>query len=544
MVKEVLIKAARIFWFLPGFLLWAAYPPMGEKIDIVFALAPLMWLSRRGDPKASAKRWFQSGIFFWVAALSWMPAIVKNGGPWPLVALGWFGLAAYCSAYFAACGYLSAVVWKWARESADEDGRARYRRRLFAIFFAEPVLWCGLELLRSRIGGGFAWNHLGVVPANAGLGAPAAIGGVYLLSAVVILINGTLAGIAERVWRSEESPFRNLRRLGSLETLAATALVALVYFAQDMSARGDIETRPLKVALVQRNFPCCFAKDRENENPWKVYEKLLANPSYLKPDLVVLAESAMCEFGAVDGARAADFASWVSGLTGGAVLAGGSRREDGREYNSAALYPAGENPPLQIYDKVHLVPFGEFIPGDKWITALQRLAPVGSCTPGELKTLELPLENGSVSLAVAICFEDTDSAQLRRLAEKGAQALVFITNDSWFSDSCEARQHAWQSVARAIETGLPIVRTGNSGVTGVVSPLGKAAWLVDDKGHVLVDRAGAMCDRIEVAKTAPSPTVYVRFGDKPLAILFSLLIAMMILVKYRNEHEKRRYLSM
>ncbi len=543
MIKDVLEKAVKVFWFLPGFLLWAAYPPMGEKVDIVFALAPLMWLSRRGEPKTSAKRWFQSGIFFWIATLSWMPAIVKNGGPWPLVALGWFVLALYCSAYFAAYGYLSASVWKWARENVGGHGRAAYGRRLFAIFVAEPVLWCGLELLRSRLGGGFAWNQLGVVPANGGFAAPAAIGGVYLLSALVILVNGTLAGVAERVWKGEESPFGNLRRLGSLETLAAGVVVALVYFASGHAVRGDVDTRSLKVALVQRNFPCCFAKDRENGNPYEIYEKLLENPSYLKPDLVVLAESAMSEFGAVDGARARSFAKRISRQTGGAVLAGGSRREGDREYNSAALYPLDDGAPLQIYDKVHLVPFGEYIPGDKIVTALQKLAPVGSCTSGELKTLKLPLEGGDVSLAVAICFEDTDSAQLRTLAEKGAQALVFITNDSWFSHSCEAQQHAWQSVARAVETGLPVVRTGNSGVSGTVTPDGKAVWLTDCRGRVLVDKAAAMCDRIEIAKT-PSPTVYVRFGDKPLATLFSLLIAMMILVKYRNEYEKRRFLSM
>ena len=109
MISETLRKLARIAWFLPGFLLWAAYPPMGERADVLFALAPLMWLARREPVAATvAKRWFQSGAFYWVATLSWMLAIVKNGGPWPLVALGWFALAAYCAAYFAVCGYLSA----------------------------------------------------------------------------------------------------------------------------------------------------------------------------------------------------------------------------------------------------------------------------------------------------------------------------------------------------------------------------------------------------------------------------------------------------
>jgi apolipoprotein N-acyltransferase len=546
-VKEVLQKLKKFFWFLPGFLLWAAYPPMGEKVDVLFALVPLMWLSRKGDVKKSAKCWFQSGMFFWVATLSWMPAIVKNGGPWPLVVLGWFGLAAYCSLYFAAYGYLSAAVWKWAREDVGgaETPRANYWRRLVAVFFAEPVLWCGLELVRSRFGGGFAWNQLGVVPANGGFASPAAIGGIYLLSAVVILINGMLAGVVERVWNASKSPFRNLRVYGSLETVITTVMVIMVYFLPGAFNGHDVERESLKVALIQRNFPCCFAKDRGNENPWQVYQRLLANPAYLKPDLVILPESAMSEFGPVDSQRAYSFADWVFDLTGASLLAGGSRREEKREYNSAALYCSANNTVnAQIYDKVHLVPFGEFIPGDKVITILQKLAPVGSCTPGELKTLTLPLDGREVEMGVAICFEDTDSAQLRRLAEMGAKVLVLITNDSWFSNSHEAVQHSWQAVARAVETGLPVVRVGNSGVSGVISPDGKATWLIDENGRELVDKEAAMCERVEIAKSAPRRTVYVQLGDKPFAVLFSLLLITMILVKYRNEYEKRRYLSM
>ena len=367
----------KIAWFLPGFLLWAAYPPMGERMDCLFALAPLMWLSRREvSAGIVAKRWFQSGIFYWVATLSWMPAIVKNGGPWPLVVLGWFALAAYCAAYFAAYGWLSAKFWGWARGD--------YRKRLLGILVIEPLLWCGLELVRSRFLGGFAWNQLGVVPVNSGFGAPAALGGVYLCSAVVILINGTIAGIAERVWKPERSGFANLKRLGSLETLLAFGVVWGVYA---LSAAARPESAPyhdgasLKVAMVQRNFPCVFKA--QEEKPLEVYERLLGNVAALGPDMVILPESAMCEFGPVDQQGAVRFAEWVAKKTGGAsLLAGGTRYADGNTYNSAALYrpdPCSLIPVPSIYDKVHLVPFGEFIPGDKWITALQKLAPVGSC---------------------------------------------------------------------------------------------------------------------------------------------------------------------
>ena len=565
MITDRLKTLAPFAWFLPGFLLWAAYPPMGERADVLFALAPLMWLARREPVAATvAKRWFQSGAFYWVATLSWMPAIVKNGGPWPLVALGWFALAAYCAAYFAVCGYLSARYWSFAR------ARGGYGWRLFGVLLVEPVLWCGLELVRSRLGGGFAWNQLGVVPANSGFAGPAAFGGVYLLSAVVILVNGTIAGIAERMWKPERSGFAGLRRLGFVETVSVFAIVWGLYSVDGRrrpppAAAPDVGEPSFKVAMIQRNFPCVFKQ--QEENPYVVYERLLGHVAALKPDLVVLSESAMCEFGPVDQQGAVRFAEWLHEKTGAALLAGGTRHEEGLTYNSAALYqwdrtvqpPVGPRQPsaaddgprqpslaVRFYDKVHLVPFGEFIPGDKWFPALQKLAPVGSCTPGTLTLLDLVARPASrIPLGVAICFEDTDSAQMRELARQGAKILVFITNDSWFSHSVEPEQHAWQAVARAVETGLPVVRVGNSGVTGTISPDGRATWLVGAGGRAMVDAQGTMLDRVTLGEadraSAILPrTAYVVLGDWPLGIIFALLMMGMIVVKYRNCHEKRR----
>ena len=557
MFTELYKKLKPFLWYLPGFLLWAAYPPMGERMDCLFALAPLMWLSRREvSAGIVAKRWFQSGVFYWIATLSWMPAIVKNGGPWPLVVLGWFALAAYCAAYFAAYGWLSAKYWRWAKgidlNTETRRRRDRYGWRLLGILIVEPVLWCGLELVRSRFLGGFAWNQLGVVPVNSGFGAPAALGGVYLCSAVVVLINGTIAGIAERVWKPERSGFANLKRLGSLETLLAFGVVWGIYALARLEPAPCQDGASLKVAMVQRNFPCVFKA--QEERPIEIYERLLDNVAMLRPDLVVLPESAMCEFGPVDQQGAVRFAEWVAKKTGGAaLLAGGTRYEDGKTFNSAALYSGEENDTrtttrVDVYDKVHLVPFGEFIPGDKWITALQKLAPVGSCTAGELKTLRIGGETESVrqqvEAGVAICFEDTDSAQMRELAKKGAKVLFFITNDSWFSHSVEAEQHAWQAVARAIETGLPVVRVGNSGVTGTIAPGGKTSWLVGPNGRPLVDKEGTMFDKVKVKGEGEQWTVYVWLGDIPLGIAFALLILSMILVKYKAHYEQRRTLSL
>ena len=528
MIRKLAKILATVLWLLPGILLWASFPPFGEKVDAIFAMAPLLWLARRGDRRKATRTWFLNGAVFWLATLSWMPAIVKNGGPWPLVALGWFALAAYCALYFGAFGWLSSTAWLWAR-------RGDYWRRICVLIFAEPILWAGLEMVRSRLFGGFAWNQLGILAINIGFGEPAAIGGVYLVSAMVILVSGTLASVAERMLAGFERIKVDSgvpKWLRSVETLIPFAIVYLIYTAsanppipQSHNPTISQSHNPLSVALVQRNFPCIFERNR-GDDPIAEYSRLFSSASALRPQLVVLSESALSEFGSIGSERAKLFADFAMRNTGAkAILAGGGRRDsEKREYNSAALYTAEG---LQTYDKVHLVPFGEFIPLDKTFTDLQKLAPVGSCTPGELKLLDFD----GVKIGVAICYEDTDSAQLRRLAEMGAQVLVFITNDTWFSHSEETIQHAWHSIARAIETGLPVVRVGNSGVTGTISPGGATNWLCDGDNKPRIDSQGVMVDCIMPA-TADATTPYVRFGDKPLAFAFSTILALLLASRF------------
>lgn len=524
MIRKLVKMAKLAGWMLPGFVLWASFPPMAERLDSLFALAPLLWLSRRANARRATLIWFANGVLFWVGSLSWMPAIVSNGGPWPLVLLGWFLLALYCALYFAAFGYLSARVWLWAALGG-------YGRRLAAILLAEPILWAGLELLRSRLLGGFAWNHLGVPATVAGFGAPAAIGGVFLVSALVLLVNGTFASIADRMLANlnifNKTPAdiavsRVPKYLRSIETFLPLVFVWLCFnvarFPSATNAANVQSAAPSKaltVALVQRNHPCVFSGKREN--PYTVYSSLLSNVSMLRPDMIILPESALSEIGQANSLSIERFISWLRQTTAArGILAGGVRiDEKKREYNSALLYTDDK---VDYYDKAHLVPFGEFIPGDKLFPFLQRFAPVGSCWPGELKTLDFE----GIKLGVAICYEDTDSAQIRELARMGARLLVFITNDTWFAYSQETLQHSWQSIARAIETGLPVARVGNSGVTGTISPDGKPTWLSGTNGSPIVDRTGTMVERIELP--TPRRTLYVILGDWPLAVLFALIL--------------------
>ena len=111
----------------------------------------------------------------------------------------------------------------------------------------------------------------------------------------------------------------------------------------------------------------------------------------------------------------------------------------------------------------------------------------------------------------------------------GAKFFAFITNDSWFSESVEAQQHAWQAVARAVETGVPIVRVGNSGVTGVVLPEGEISWLSDEKGNPIVDKQATMVTRLTLGTYAMP--AYVKLGDAPLSWAFAILMLIMLATK-------------
>ena len=546
---------------LSAVLLTAAFPPFGETASIAVAVAPLLVVARLASPKKSAWTWFGGGFAFWFATLGWMPAICKNNGPWPLVGLGWFGLAALCAGYFALFGWLSARAWR------------RFDRWGLAF---EPVLWAGVEWLRGWLFTGFAWNFLGtaLVPVPDFL-APARVGGVYLVSALVVLVNGVFATLACRVvaqMRREAAPLRN-RWIRSLETAVPLAVVLLVSWLSRDPRTTNHEPRTtnhasLRVALVQRNAPCVFRAGQEERDPEKGYRGLMAGAAVSCPDLVVWGESAMSEFRLKDasahlsGARARHVARAFSRLAGGAaLLTGGDYVEQTngalRVYNGAGLYtPVGDGMDFQVYAKQHLVPFGEYIPFDKWFPALQGLSPIGvSLYPGEAKVMEVPVRDGDrrgvpdavaqqrdppagrVKVAPLICFEDTLPSLARRGAALGAQAIVLITNDSWFSHSWEAEQHAWQAVLRAVETGLPVIRTGNSGVTGVIEASGRARWLRDDTGRPLVDVPGCQLETVQV-RSAPRLTPYTRSGDWPLLVLFAASLAGLFMVKYRHENER------
>src|SRR4029077_8611481 len=186
--------------------------------------------------------------------------------------------------------------------------------------------------------------------------------------------------------------------------------------------------------------------------------------------------------------------------------------EDGHEYNAALLVSdAGQR--MQIYRKLHLVPFGEYIPLRYSFPLFAAVA--GKWVPGDFAVGKdytlFRLTNGDVQVAPLICFEDTIGDLTRQFVLRGANLLANVTNDGWFLHSAGSEQHLANAVFRCVETRRPMVRAANTGVTCFVSEFGRVTQILrDDQGSIFVE--GTLVAEVNIA-AKPTLTFYAQHGE-------------------------------
>jgi apolipoprotein N-acyltransferase len=199
------------------------------------------------------------------------------------------------------------------------------------------------------------------------------------------------------------------------------------------------------------------------------------------------------------------------------LLLGTIDEENGHDYNAALLVSdAGQD--IQVYRKLHLVPFGEYVPGRHTVPLLARI--IGDQVPGDFDVgteyTVFHLANDNVHVAPLICFEDTIGELTRHfvLPEKGGQAanlLANVTNDGWFQHSAGSHQHLANAIFRCVETRRPMVRAANTGVTCFVNELGRVTQILrDDTGNTFTE--GILTGEVNIP-TDGELTFYVRHGD-------------------------------
>jgi apolipoprotein N-acyltransferase len=189
---------------------------------------------------------------------------------------------------------------------------------------------------------------------------------------------------------------------------------------------------------------------------------------------------------------------------------------------------------MDRYDKIHLVPFGEYIPLETIFPFIKRLVPfTESYSPGTRYTIfSVPFEKKQAHFGVLICYEDTDPKLARTFRRKGAEFLVNISNDAWFLDSWELEQHFTAARFRAIENRVGIVRVGNNGISGFINPTGAVDKVLSVRRNgkdVTKNILGTLVGNVRITQ---AKSLYTVWGNAPL-LVGGLLVIIIWCIRFR-----------
>jgi apolipoprotein N-acyltransferase len=361
-----------------------------------------------------------------------------------------------------------------------------------------PVVWVAVELARTRITG-FPWDLLGTTQVdNIPLARLASVTGVYGLSFEIMLVNAAFAA-AYLVQREKRKSL-----------LLATVIAALFLQAGSLLPARVIPANHAAI-LVQANVPIVegpdWTKQYFSDTLRDLAEISLGPASGPQPDLIVWPESPAPFYASDPLFR--DAVSNVARQSNAWLLAGniGTRNASTTPdpttevYNSASLVsPNGEW--VSHYDKVHLVPFGEYVPFKQIFSFAGGLTKeVGDFSRG---TSREPLDAGGTRLGTFICYESIFPDEVRQFANNGAQVLVNISNDGWYGDSGAYAQHLKQSRMRAVENDRWLLLDTNTGLTAVIDPNGQIVASAFRKIRTVLRAPYAL---------SSATTFYTRHGD-------------------------------
>ncbi|MDD5678264.1 MAG: apolipoprotein N-acyltransferase [Kiritimatiellae bacterium] len=504
---------------LSGLLLFAAFPPLEWSVLAWVALVPLLVISAAATPRIAFRWGLLAGLVFWLSSLVWLTRV-----SWA----GWFMLCLYC-ALFMGCFALSVAWWVACKGLQPRQGNP-------LMMLSIPALWVGWEYLRSTLLSGFPWNPLGASQyANLSLIQTAQIGGVYLVSYLVVLVNAAGALILIQSIRRQPDKHRRMHP----ELLIALFGIGLALLYGYSALRRLPETRQtLKVTAVQVNIPQLekWSEAWTTEINNRLRRTSLHAVEHCSPDLIVWPETVVPDFVRISRVSQKVVADVIQ--HGTPLLMGSMDFEDsGRStkyFNSAFLYQPGEAPP-QTYAKRHLVLFGEYIPLERWFPFLRVLTPVEeSFTPGREAVV---FRLGQRAFSVLICFEDTVAGLARDCVRAGARLLINQTNDAWFDPSWASRQHMAQCVFRCVENRVDAVRASNTGITCFIDRQGRIVSMLGRAEGPLPDPDYLTCT-VSLPPADMPLTFYTRHGDiLGLGCAAFTLTLLMAMVWLRRNHK-------
>lgn len=510
------VKTTREKWLLAllsGFLLTAAFPPGPLSWVAWVAFIPLF----KGLEGLSRKEALSAGFAFGLAhnltLLYWVVFVMQHYGNLPMtVSVAILVLfAMYLALYPAVFCFLSSFL----------HGPA--------FSFKAAGLWVVLEFVRANVLTGFPWCLVGHSQyRRLPLIQICDVAGVYGISFLVLFANACLYRLL----------FQPPRRAGRMEW---SALLLLVLFSLGYGYHRLAETpqreKPFRVAIVQGNIDQSVKWNPAFQaETIAVYRRLSLASRPFAPDLVVWPETAVPLF-LQDGEPLAVRVLETARESGAYFVLGspayGIEGNSLHYHNRAYLIgPTGEV--LDAYDKVHLVPFGEYVPLQRFLPFVQRLVvSAGDFRPGS-RLEPLPLSKGAAG--VLICYESIFPELARAMTRSGAELLINLTNDAWYGMTSAPHQHFSMAVFRAVENRRPLVRAANTGFSAFISARGEILEATELFSEALIHRA--------LERGSSRLTLYARYGDLlPLALL-ALVFLHGVSVLYSKWNIKKRRVTL
>ncbi|HXJ35320.1 MAG TPA: apolipoprotein N-acyltransferase [Candidatus Eisenbacteria bacterium] len=471
-----------------GLALAAAFPSFDVEPLAWIGFVPLLQAIRGQTPARAFRLGWLTGFVFYLATTYWVGYTIVHYTNVPLV-IAMAIVVLMASALACYHGAFAAGIRFFERGGRD------------AVWLA-PALWVTLEWMRGWFFIGFPWGALGYSQYRFhDLVQIAELTGVYGVSAVLVLFNVVVANVL----RERGTSVR--RQLPALLTVTVLLVVlpALGHWRIGTLAREPI-TGTLRVGLAQGNV--------EQDQKWDPafqdetmarYEVLTLDATRDGARLVVWPETAAPFFFQ----NPSDLREGVLGLarrTRTPLLIGTPAYEQtgtGRmqQRNRAYLVaPSGEE--AGYYDKIQLVPFGEYVPLARLLFFVKQIVTaVGTIGAGENATVFRVPEG---KFGVLICYEGVFPALTRRFVDGGADFLVNITNDAWYGRTSAPYQHLVQASFRAIENRVPLVRAANTGISAIIDPDGRIRW----QGPLY-----EMLWHVDDIRWTGTRTFYTRFGD-------------------------------
>jgi apolipoprotein N-acyltransferase len=471
-----------------GLLLASAFPTMDWEPIAWFGFVPLLYAIRGCSPARAFRLGWLTGFVFYLATTYWVGYTIRHYTTLPTpVVIGIVVLMAAALACYH--GAFAAGLRLFQRSGRD-------------VVWLAPALWVTLEWLRGWFFIGFPWGALGYSQYRFhDLVQIAEVTGVYGVSAVLVLFNVVVA----EVLRERGRDVRRLLPGLVTVTVLLVVLPALGRWRVATLAHDPIKGS-MKIGLAQGNVE----QDRkwdpsfQNETMSRYHELTLAAAG-AGAKLVVWPETAAPFFFQEPGKRREDVFD-IATKAGVPLLIGTPafrRTAPGQlEQRNRAYLIAPTHEELGHYDKMELVPFGEYVPYQRLLFFVdQVVTAVAILGAGEEATV-FSIPEGR--FGALICYEGIFPALTRRFVDGGADFLVNITNDAWYGRTSAPHQHLVQASFRAIENRVPMVRAANTGISAVIDPDGRIRW----HGPLF-----EMLWHVDEIRWTGQRTFYTRFGD-------------------------------